>query len=78
MKLNKIRYYETIVNVIVNCELWLFDVNWNQIKLNTIRYYETIVIVIVNCGCSIWIELKTNKIEYKTLLWDYWYWDCKL
>ena len=47
-----------------------------------IRYNETIVIVTVNY--TLWffnmnlIELKSNKIEYDTLLWDDSYCDCEL
>ena len=60
-----IRYYETIVIVIVS---WI---GLKSNKLNMIRYCEMIVIVIVN-----WIELKSNKIEYGTLLWYDSYCDC--
>ena len=38
-----IRYYETIVIAIVNCDCSIGI----ELKLNMIRYYESIVIVIV-------------------------------
>ena len=58
---------------------WLYDCGLKSNKIEHDKYYDIIVIVIVNCDCLIWIELKlkSNKIEYDTLLWDYSYCDCE-